>query len=87
MFVKLSLDRLVLMSYVEAMNEKLLIILKRKKITQRELSKRTGLNETLLSRIITGRMRPTVLERRIISKVLRTPQYKLFEGGGGIADA
>lgn len=46
--------------------------------TQRELARRMGMDETRLSRIVSGKARLFPRERRAIAKALRLPQRVLF---------
>lgn len=58
---------------------------------QYQLAKRTGITETRLSRLVTGRDAPTADERRALADALGVAEEDLFSGrarpsGGGCHD-
>ena len=48
-------------------------------IKQRHIAKRSGLHETLISMISTGRVVPTLREKRKIANALKVPIRKVFK--------
>ncbi len=58
---------------------KLKLVLLEKKMTQRELSHRSGLNEATVSMIANGRYLPDEHQRSMISEVVGEEQDELFE--------
>lgn len=46
--------------------------------TQREIAQRAGMSELRLSQIVTGRIPPTVEDKRALAKTLRRTQASLF---------
>jgi len=57
---------------------KLKLVLLEKKMTQREVAHRTGLNEATVSMIANGRYLPDENQRSMISEVVGEDQEELF---------
>ena len=58
---------------------KLKLVLWEKKMTQRELSHRSGINEAIISMVANGRYLPDEHQRSMISEVVGEEQDELFE--------
>ncbi len=58
---------------------KLKMVLWEKKMTQRELSHRSGLNEAIISMVANGRYLPDEHQRSVIAEVVGEKQDELFE--------
>lgn len=59
-------------------NLTLKIALLKQDITQRQLSKKSGIDEPTISRIATGRMVPDQQERQKIAEIVGLPEQELF---------
>ena len=60
-------------------NFELLIAIRRAGLTQRELSRRVGLHESIISKVINGRHNLNSLERMRITETLRVKEGEIFE--------
>lgn len=46
--------------------------------TQEDLAKETGIDEAVISKIVRGKREPTIEQKQLISKVLKSTQKDLF---------
>jgi len=61
------------------MNKVLRVKIVEKVDTQERLSRRTGIDEAIISKIVREVRQPTIEQKRKISKALDTPQKELWE--------
>lgn len=49
-----------------------------KKIRLYQIATQAGIVDTRFSKILNGKLQPTIIEKRILSKILNKPQKDLF---------